>query len=85
MAKDKTKPDLDKLLLNNATNKYRLIILASKVLKEKMKKDAKIKMTPETIMEALYEVAIKNAERKEISKGKVSQEESGQKKKPEEK
>jgi hypothetical protein len=84
MEKDKAKPTLDKLLLNNASNKYKLIILASNLLKEKAKKDIKFKMTPETIMQALYEVVIKDTEQKEILKGKASKEESVQKKKPEE-
>jgi len=84
MEKDKAKPTLDKLLLNNASNKYKLIILASNLLKEKAKKDIRFKMTPETIMQALYEVAGKDTEQKEISKGKASKEESVQKKKPEE-
>jgi DNA-directed RNA polymerase subunit K/omega len=85
MRKDKTKPSLDKLLLNNVSNKYELVILASKLLKEKAKKDLKIKITPEIIMQALYEVANKDTDEKEISKGKTSKEESVQKKKPEEK
>jgi len=85
MEKDKAKPSLNKLLLNNVSNKYELVVLASKLLKEKAKKDLKIKMTPETIIQALYEVADKYTEQKEISKGKVSKEESVQKKKPEEK
>jgi len=85
MEKEKAKPSLDKLLLNNVSNKYKLVILASKVLKEKTKKDRKIKMTPEIIMHALYEVASKDTEQKEISKGKASKEESVQKKKSEEK
>lgn len=85
MRKDKAKPSLDKLLLNNVSNKYELVILASKLLKEKAKKDLKIKITPEIIMQALYEVANKDTDEKEISKGKTSKEESVQKKKPEEK
>jgi hypothetical protein len=85
MEKDKTKPSLDKLLLNNVSNKYKLIVLTSKTLKDKTKKDGKIKMTPETIMQALYEVASKEVGEKEISKGKASKEESVQKKKSEEK
>ena len=85
MAKDKTKPSLDKLLLDNVSNKYKLILLTSKLLKEKTKKDGKIKMTPETIIETLYEVASKDTDQKKISKGKVSKEESVEKKKPEKK
>ncbi len=85
MGKDKAKPSIDKLLLNNVSNKFELVVLASKLLKEKAKKDLKIKMTPETIIQALYEVANKDTEQKEISKGKASKEESVQKKKPEEK
>lgn len=85
MAKDKAKASLDKLLLDNVSNKYRLILLTSKFLKEKTKKDGKIKMTPETIIEALYEVASKDVEQKKTSKGKASKEESVEKKKPEEK
>jgi len=84
MEKDKAKPPLDKLLLNNASNKYRLIILVSKILKEKVRKDIKFKMTPETIIQSLYEEVSKDTEDKEISKGKASKEESVQKKKPEE-
>lgn len=84
MAKDKGKPSLDKLLLDNVSNKYKLIVLTSKLLKEKMKKDGKIKMTPETIMEALYEAASKDIDQKKISKGKASEEESAEEKKPEE-
>lgn len=84
MAKDKGKPSLDKLLLDNVSNKYKLILLTSKLLKEKMKKDGKIKMTPETIMEALYEAASKDIDQKKISKGKASEEESAEEKKPEE-
>jgi len=85
MEKDKAKVPLNKLLLNNVSNKYELVVLASKLLKDKTKKDLKIKMTPETIIQALYEVADKYTEQKEISKGKVSKEENVQKKKPEEK
>ncbi|HUW22445.1 MAG TPA: hypothetical protein VMW39_00215 [bacterium] len=85
MEKDKAKPSLDELLLDNVSNKYRLIILASKLLKEKTKKDGKIKMTPETIIEVLYEMASKDTNQKKISKGKASKEESVEKKKPEEK
>ena len=85
MAKDKAKPSLDKLLLDNVSNKYRLILLTSKLLKEKTKKDGKIKMTPETIIEALYEIASKDTGKKKISKEKASKEESVEKKKPEEK
>lgn len=85
MEKDKAKPSLDKLLLDNVSNKYRLIILASKLLKEKIKKDGKTKMTPETIIEVLYEMASKDTNQKKISKGKASKEESVEKKKPEEK
>ncbi|MFB0526867.1 MAG: hypothetical protein ACETVO_05305 [bacterium] len=85
MAKDKAKPSLDKLLLDNVFNKYKLIVLSSKLLKEKMKKDGKIKMTPETIIEALYDVASKEINEKKISKGKASKEESVEKKKAEEK
>jgi len=85
MAKDKAKPSLDKLLLDNVANKYRLILLTSKLLKEKTKKDGKIKMTPETIIEALYEIASKDTGKKKISKEKASKEESVEKKKPEEK
>jgi len=84
MAKDKGKPSLDKLLLDNVSNKYKLILLTSKLLKEKMKKDGKIKMTPETIMEALYEAASKDIDQKKISKGKASEEESAEDKKPKE-
>jgi hypothetical protein len=84
MAKDKGKPSLDKLLLDSVSNKYKLIVLTSKLLKEKMKKDGKIKMTPETIMEALYEAASKDMDQKKISKGKGSEEESAEEKKPEE-
>jgi len=82
MAKDKAKPSLDKLLLDNVSNKYRLILLTSKLLKEKTKKDGKIKLTPETIMEALYESASKDTGQKKISKGKASEEESAEEKKP---
>lgn len=85
MGKDKAKPSLDELLLDNVSNKYRLILLASKSLKEKVKKDRKTKMTPKTIIEALYETASKNANQKKISKGKASKEESVEKKKPKEK
>ena len=85
MAKDKAKDSLDKLLLDNVSNKYKLIILTSKFLKEKRKKDGKIKITPETIIEALYEVASKDVEQKKTSKGKASKEESAGKKKPQEK
>lgn len=85
MGKDKGKPSLDKLLLDNVSNKYELILLTSKLLKEKVKKDGKIKMTPETIVETLYEVVSKDIGRKEISKGKGSEEKSVQKKKSEEK
>jgi len=84
MAKDKGKPSLDKLLLDNVSNKYMLILLTSKLLKEKMKKDGKIKMTPETIMEALYEAASKDIDQKKISKGKDKEEESAEEKKPKE-
>ena len=85
MEKDKAKPSLDELLLDNVSNKYRLIILASKSLKEKIKKDGKTKMTPETIIETLYETASKDANQKKISKGKAPKEESVEKKKPKEK
>lgn len=85
MEKDKAKPSLDELLLDNVSNKYRLIILASKLLKEKTKKDGKIKMIPETIIEVLYEMASKDTNQKKISKGKASKEESVEKKKPKEK
>lgn len=85
MGKDKAKVPLDKLLLDNASNKYELIILASKLLGEKVKKDGKIKMTPETIIDALYEVVSKDTGKKEISKGKGSKEEGVPKKKSEEK
>ena len=85
MGKDKSKPSLDKLLLDKVSNKYELILLTSKLLKEKAKKDGKIKMTPETIIEALYEMASKDTDQKKISKGKGSEEKSVQKKKPEEK
>ena len=84
MGKDKAKPSLDELLLNNVSNKYKLILLASKLLKEKTKKGRKIKMIPETIMEVLYEMASKDTNhQKKISKGKASKEESVEKKKPE--
>jgi len=85
MAKDKAKPSLDKLLLNNASNKYELIILTSKLLREKVKKDGKIKITPETVVEALYEVVSKDMGEKEISKGKGSEEKDVPKKKSKEK
>lgn len=85
MEKDKAKPSLDELLLDNVSNKYRLILLASKLLKEKTKKDGKIKMVPETIIEVLYETANKDTNQKKISKGKASKEESVEKKKPKEK
>ena len=85
MEKDKAKPSLDKLLLDNVSNKYRLILLASKLLKEKIKKDGKTKMTPKTIIEVLYETASKDTNQKKISKGKASKEENVEKKKPEEK
>ncbi len=81
MAKDKAKASLEKLLLDDVSNKYKLILLTSKFLREKTKKDGKIKMTPETIKEALYEVASKDAEQKKTSKGKASKEESAEKKK----
>lgn len=85
MGKDKTKPSLDKLLLDNVSNKYKLILLTSKLLKEKTKKDRKIKLTPETIIETLYEVASKDTDQKKILKGKASKEESVEKKKLEKK
>ncbi len=85
MGKDKSKGPLDKLLLDNVSNKYELILSASKVLREKAKKDGKIKITPELIVQALHEVVSKEAEVKEISKGKGSKEEDVRKKKPEEK
>ncbi len=85
MEKDKAKPSLDELLLDNVSNKYRLILLASKLLKEKIKKDGKTKMTPETIIEVLYETAGKDTNQKKISKGKTPKEESVEKKKPKEK
>jgi len=85
MGKDKAKPSLDKLLLDNVSNKYELILSASKLLREKAKKDGKIKMTPEVIVQVLYEVVGAEVDKKEISKGKGSKEESVQKKKPEEK
>ena len=72
MGKDKAKPPLDKLLLDNVSNKYKLILLTSKLLKEKTKKDGKKKMTPERIAEALYEVASKDINRRGTSKGKAS-------------
>ncbi|MFQ5866396.1 MAG: hypothetical protein ACE5IT_00180 [bacterium] len=72
MGKDKAKPPLDKLLLDNVSNKYKLILLTSKLLKEKTKKDGKIKMTPERIVEALYEVASKDINRRGTTKGKAS-------------
>ena len=85
MGKDKAKAPLDKLLLDNVSNKYELILSASKLLREKTKKDGKIKMTPEVIVQVLYEVVGAEVDKKEISKGKGSKEESVQKKKPEEK
>jgi len=72
MGKDKAKPSLDKLLLDNVSNKYKLILLTSKLLKEKTKKDGKKKMTSERIVEALYEVASKDINRRGTSKGKAS-------------
>lgn len=85
MEKDKAKPSLDELLLDNVSNKYKLILLTSKSLKEKIKKDRKTKMTPKTIIEALYEMASKDGNQKKISKGKAPKEKSVEKKKPKEK
>jgi len=85
MAKEKSKVSMDKLLLDDVNNKYKLIVSASKLIREKTKKDGKTKVTPETISDALYEVAIKEVDKKEIARGKVTTEESGGKKRPEEK
>jgi len=85
MAKEKSKVSVDKLLLDDVNNKYKLIISASRLIKEKTKKDGKTKVTPEMISNALYEVAIKETDKKEIARGKATTEESGGKKRPEEK
>jgi len=85
MTKDKAKPSIDKFLLDGVSNKYKLVIQTSRLVREKAKRDGKIKVIPETIMEALYEVANKESDRKEGSEERASKEENVQKKKPEEK